>query len=136
MGTNYFSVRRGIEERDDWWDLRETEEVLHIGKSSAGWCFSLHIIPEMGINSLDDWIPVFIDPHRLIIDEYRDVIGLDKIMRVITCRGRADPNTWSDEMYRINHAVPGPGNLVRHSIEHGCVGHGPGTWDYIKGYFS
>ena len=28
---------------------------LHIGKSSYGWAFSLHIIPHEGLNSLDDW---------------------------------------------------------------------------------
>jgi hypothetical protein len=43
---------------------------LHIGKSSAGWCFSLHVMPEAGINSLDEWRSLFCDPYALIQDEY------------------------------------------------------------------
>ena len=39
MGTNYYLNDR------------------HIGKSSAGWYFALHIYPEENINSLDEVIP-------------------------------------------------------------------------------
>jgi hypothetical protein len=62
MGTNYYSVRRGVEELDSdaFWALRDedSDDCLHIGKSSLGWCFSLHVIPERGINTL---IPALID---------------------------------------------------------------------------
>ena len=142
MGTNYYSVKRGVEELDSdaFWALRDedSDQTLHIGKSSAGWCFSLHVIPERGINTLTDWIRVFIDPERVIVDEYRTLVDLSQIMRVITARGRKDPCTWDQERLDMNYAEPGPNNLVRHKIdtENGCIGHGDGTWDYITGRFS
>jgi hypothetical protein len=142
MGTNYYSVRHGVEELDSdaFWALRDedSDNCLHIGKSSLGWCFSLHVIPERGINTLTDWIRVFIDPERVIVDEYRSPIDLSQIMRVITARGRQDPCTWDQERLDRNYAEPGPNNLVRHRIdpENGCVGHGEGTWDYITGRYS
>ena len=75
MGTNYYSVKRDIEHlvMMDFYDLHERcydldgNDVLHIGKSSSGWCFSLHVIPEQGINSLQDWVKLFIDPERMIL---------------------------------------------------------------------
>ena len=117
MGTNYYSVARGHEERPDLWDCRDDPEVLHIGKSSVGWCFALHVIPEMGINDLDDWVPIFIDPERVIIDEYREPVELLKMMATITAR------RW-------------PSGLRRHDVGSHCSKQGAGTWDCILGRFS
>lgn len=141
MGTNYYSVHRDVDlDKFDGWDLRHDESgrCLHIGKSSGGWCFSLHVIPERGINSLGDWIAVFIDPERVIIDEYRDEVSLEKMMRVITQRSRPAGNEWDQATLDRNCAEPGPNNLVRHRMGDlcHCVGHGPGTWDLIVGHFS
>lgn len=140
MGTNYYSVKRGVEELDGdaFWDLRDGEgdAVLHIGKSSGGWCFSLHIIPERGINDLWDWFDLLLDPDRIIVDEYREVISFSEMFRKITQRGRPDDNSWTERILQQNHAELGPNNLVRHQIGHGCVKHGAGTWDCITGRFS
>jgi len=142
MGTNYYSVRRGFdyESAESFWDLRGTEDCIHIGKSSMGWCFSLHVVPELGINNLEDWIRMFIEPDRIIINEYHDIVPFDKMMGVITQRSRPQPNGWDAETMARNHAEPGPNGLVRHSLdlerEYGCVGHGEGTYDYITGEFS
>lgn len=141
MGTNYYSVHRDVDlDKFDGWDLRYDEEgrCLHIGKSSGGWCFSLHVIPERGINSLRDWIEVFIDPERVIINEYREEIGLEEMMRVITQRSRPPGNEWDQATLDRNCAEPGPNNLVRHRMDQdlNCVGHGEGTWDLITGCFS
>jgi len=142
MGTNYYSVKRDVdfESEERFWDLRGTEDCIHIGKSSVGWCFSLHVMPERGINSLTDWIHVFIDPERIIIDEYRDVVSLTEMMGVITARGRPERCAWSSDKMAQNFAVLGPNNLVRHRIEphrnRGCIAHGEGTWDLIVGSFS
>jgi hypothetical protein len=145
VGTNYFSVKRGLEDLDPdaFWERRqvgdpEADDILHIGKSSGGWCFSLHIIPELGINDLDDWIRVFIEPDRVIINEYRERIDLTEIMRIITARSRNRPgiDRWTPEDYKRNFAEPGPNGLARHSLGHGCVKQGEGTWDCITGYFS
>jgi hypothetical protein len=42
----------------------------------------------------------------------------------------------SQEWLKRNCAVPGPNNLVRHALEHGCIGHGEGTWDLLDCDFS
>jgi hypothetical protein len=145
VGTNYFSVKRGLEDLDPdvFWERRqvgdpEADDILHIGKSSGGWCFSLHIIPELGINDLDDWIRVFIEPDRIIINEYRERIDLTEIMRIITARRwhRPEGSGWTPEDYKRNFAEPGPNGLARHALGHGCVKQGEGTWDCITGYFS
>jgi hypothetical protein len=145
VGTNYFSVKRGLEDLDPdaFWERRQdgdpgNDDILHIGKSSGGWCFSLHIIPELGINDLDDWIRVFIEPDRIIINEYRERIDLTEIMRIITARRRNRPgiDRWTPEDYKRNFAEPGPNGLARHALGHGCVKQGEGTWDCITGYFS
>ena len=144
MGTNYYSVKRDIEHlvMMDFYDLHERcydldgNDVLHIGKSSSGWCFSLHVIPEQGINSLQDWVKLFIDPERMIVDEYKNECDLIKIMGVITTRSRQNPDQWSQEEMDRNCAEPGPNNLVRHRLGRGCTAHGEGTWDLLEGHFS
>jgi len=87
-------VKRGFDyESDSHWDLRGTEEFIHIGKSSLGWCFSLHVVPEFGINTYEDWVRMFIDPDRIIISEYNEVIPYTKMISIITARARPDPCT-------------------------------------------
>jgi len=111
-------------------------EELHIGKSSIGWCFSLHVIPEMGLNSLGDWQAYWVD--KAIKDEYGNDISHEEMLFRITERSfpkeRASMRT--QEMLTVNHAEQGPRGLLRHQVGHSCIGHGPGTWDYITGDFS
>ncbi len=133
-------MKRGVDYKssDSHWDLRGTEEFIHIGKSSLGWCFSLHVVPEFGINTYEDWVRMFIEPDRIIMDEYGDVVPFTAMISIITARARPDSCTWDAERLDRNYAEPGPNNLVRHRIdsEHGCIGHGEGTFDYITGDFS
>lgn len=131
MGTNYYHRIDGgifgIDER-------------HIGKSSGGWCFSLHVYPEENINTLNDWKKLLIQGE--IYDEYGDKISYDELINIIT--KRSWDNEWITNVYyrsyaeflRKNNAVKGPNNLVRHAIGDHCIGHGKGTWDYIIGKFS
>ena len=130
MGTNYY------------WQLKYQDEPLHIGKSSAGWCFSLHIIPDMGINELDDWIKLFEEPKSIIYDEYNSFIGIRCMLHVITKRkwndrGPIAPmgySSWAE--FRVkNHAAEGPNNLWRH-VYHATPGKDNGTYDLIYGDFS
>jgi len=94
-------------------------ESLHIGKSSAGWAFSLHVIPEDGINDLDDWEALWSEDGAYITDEYDMTIQPDEMMSIITER------SWHD------------GPLLRHQIDGSfCIAHGRGTWDLIPGEFS
>lgn len=127
MGTNYYLTEKG-----DCECCGRAYPNLHIGKSSGGWCFSLHVIPEDGLNSLEDWEARF--STGVITSEYGDVLTPSEMSEVI--RNRAwDRSVGFD--YRRNQAEPGPHGLARHRIDgRHCLGHGDGTWDYIAGEFS
>lgn len=133
MGTNYyFYSDKQCGECD-----REVEPV-HIGKSSGGWCFALHVMPEEGINTWQDWLDMFENyKNSYIKNEYGEVTKLSEFISTVTereWRGGAD---WNASQLSQNSAVPGPKGLVRHAIDgtH-CVGHGEGTYDYMVGEFS
>lgn len=110
MGTNYY-----LHEKPDCECCGRSFEPLHIGKSSYGWCFSLHVMP--GIKTLDDWRNRWSMPGSYIRNEYGDLVSVADMELIIT--GRRGPN-----------------GLLRHQIDGHCVGHGEGTWDYISGEFS
>lgn len=144
MGTNYY-LRRAKGSAKTIFCTDETTEI-HIGKSSAGWCFSLHVIPELEINNLDDWKSLIKGALRgrwKIVNEYGDIVSYEELMEVIEQRSwekrkdyRNHPHYSSEaEFLEKNHAVPGPNGLVRHQIGRYCLGHGPGTYDYIPGHF-
>ena len=111
MGTNYFLYRKN---KGD-----PLIEKVHIGKSSAGWCFSLHVIPEEKILKLSDWQRVLSQPNVLYIkNEYDEIITLEALLRTITQR------------------LTALGPLQRHVVDNiHCIGHGKGSYDYIVGWF-
>lgn len=113
MGTNYI-----LHNKPDCECCGRPFEALHIGKSSGGWCFSLRVYPEDSINTLDDWRQLWSVSGAFIRNEYGERIPTDQMEEIITNRkwNGLPPN---------RHDVDG-----RH-----CVGHGPGTWDYIVGDF-
>ncbi len=133
MGTNYY-----FHDRRDCPCCKRPFPELHIGKSSAGWCFALHVIPEDGINDLQDWEGNFLDPESYIENEYGEQVSVEKMLDVIKNRSwDRGVFIWTPKDYADNHAEPGPNGLVRHKIDgHRCVKHGEGTWDCIKGDFS
>ena len=114
MGTNYY-----LQPPVDW-----PGNPLHIGKSSFGWCFSVHVIPERGINSLQDWEVLIRKPGAVILDEYDRPVTADEMMAVITERA-AHGQYGSDQ-----------GPLNRHEIGPYCLSWGPGPWDHCVGEFS
>ena len=63
---------------------------LHIGKSSFGWHFGLCVYPELGIDSLEDWINLWNTPGVTIIDEEDRIISPADMVDRITNRG--NPN--------------------------------------------
>jgi hypothetical protein len=147
MGTNYY-----LHPRADCECCGRPFEPLHIGKSSRGWCFSLHVVPEEGINSLDDWRKHWNQPGAVIRDEYGDTVPIEKMESSITKRGRSGPDaSWdrfgsgspfsryvNEEHFHFhNNSERGPNFLLRHKVDgRHCIGHGPGTYDYIVGEFS
>ena len=136
MGTNYY-VRF-----DPCTACGHAEIEYHIGKSSAGWCFALHVDPVKSIESLNDIELLLID--NPIYDEYDQLITVEDMQKIITMRGAGPPykrqapfgyESWAD-FHVQNDSMPGPNNLLRHKIGTNCIGHGDGTWDLITGEFS
>jgi hypothetical protein len=139
VGTNFYH-----HEKPPCPTCGHADEPRHIGKSSGGWCFSLHVYPEDGIHKLEDWLARFATGE--IRDEYGEAITPDAMRQQITERGR--DNAWEDtrwhsgylseaHFHRSNHSQRGPSGLLRHQIDgHHCIGHGEGPWDHITGVFS
>lgn len=131
MGTNYYFYENSPCEK-----CGRSDEARHIGKSSAGWVFALHVYPEDGINTLDDWGIRFTKAAAIIRDEYGRDVGQSDMWTIITGRKWKDRDQ-SEQWYRENHAEAGPHGLARTSVDgRYCVGHGEGTWDYHIGDFS
>lgn len=119
MGTNYYWL-------PDPCPTCGHGERLHIGKSSAGWCFSLHVgredfETEEGIpRDLDGWRALWHRPGSRIVDEYGAPHTPEQMEATI-----ADRQPWNGRPLR------------RHDIGNGlCVGHGAATYDLLVGVFS
>ena len=141
MGTNYYLVSNDSESS-------EPRRLRHIGKSSGGWCFSLHVYPDEGINTLDDWFLLFNAEDLQIVDEYGTRIHPDEMITRITEREGMVIDwdaithnsfynyTSKEEFLKKNHAEEGPNNLLRHKVDgNWCIANGEGTWDYLVGDF-
>lgn len=129
MGTNYYLTTQAGS-ICPCCKHREPAKILHIGKSSGGWTFALRVYPEQGVNTLEDWLPLF--GQGVITDEYGQKHTTDHLLSAITDRSWArytpDPGP---------HAEHGPNGLLRNKVDGTyCVGHGPGTYDYFGSDFS
>jgi len=137
MGTNYYWYEKGPCEccgRSDY--------GRHIGKSSGGWCFALHVYPDDGIWKLLDWEDKW--ETGVIFDEYGRELSKGEMLQVITERERELP--WEDKPYGYeswqefharNQSEKGPNGLLRHRLDDRfAIAHGPGTWDLLIGEFS
>ena len=127
MGTNYYLHESCCPH------CGRAESVTHIGKSSAGWCFRLHVTGDL--KSLDDWKLVFAREGNRIENEYGHSVSVEEMLRIITERkweGGRDT-----VFHRMNSSEDGPNGLARSRVDGWrCVGHGEGTWDLIGGDFS
>lgn len=147
MGTNYY-LNETMEETCEHCNHTKEPIIRHIGKSSGGWCFSLHVYPDENINTLDDWKDYIKQKMQYkfckIKDEYGTEITFDELIDDITNRSWERKSTYPNQFYKTeaefymkNSASKGPNGLCRHRINKShCVGHGEGTWDYIIGDFS
>ena len=112
MGTNYYL------HRDVCGCCNRGRDVLHVGKSSAGWCFALNTHPHEGIASLDDWQHAWTQPTAKVFDEY----GREKTAAEMLA-----------EITKREH----PRGLRRHTLDgRHCLSHGDGTYDIMAGEFS
>jgi len=130
MGTNYY-----YHEESPCPVCGRLNEPLHIGKSTGGWCFALHIYPEAGVRDLKGWLRLFRCKGTYILDEYGDRVSRIAMKKIITDR-KWKGSTMNRYELEHNGAVSGPNGLIRCAIGHGCVGHGEGTWDLMVGDFS
>jgi hypothetical protein len=141
LGTNYY-----LHQKPDCECCGRPFKPLHIGKSSVGWCFSLHVVPEDGINTLDDWRNLWADPGAYIRNEYGERVSIADMELTITARcidkDWDDPSWWTgfysseQDFHKRNYSDRGPHGLLRHCLGYSCVAHGEGTWDCIVGEFS
>jgi hypothetical protein len=135
MGTNYYYYHS-----KPCRECGRDFESMHIGKSSGGWVFSLHVEPDDPDfpQSLDDWKKRFFMSGTRIQDEYGKVITVPVMLSIIEDRSWDTDKLVDAQWYRENHAEPGPKGLARHKIsaEGHCIAHGEGTWDLITGDFS
>lgn len=116
MGTNYYHVTGSS--RCDHCGRGGEIDKKHIGKSSVGWAFMLHVYPEEKIYNLEDWIDRIKLLGGKIYNEYDDEITLNCLYQIITDRSG---------MNKTLQRMPAhPSNL------------GPGgpTWDKVIGEFS
>lgn len=139
MGTNYYL------NIDTCSECGRSDKQMHIGKSSAGWCFSLHVEAdaECGPTNMNDWLRLFNEPRNSIEDEYGRAVGFEDMRDTIAERAWKDkkdePHGYDDwgDFHRRNHSEDGPNGLLRSVIDGShCIGHGSGTWDLITGDFS
>ena len=129
MGTNYYVAL------DVCPHCGRGEDSLHIGKSSAGWVFSLNTHPEHGIKSLEGWQNFL--RGKMVFDEYGSRVTLAELLRVILRRSWPGREPFEPEFLERNHAEAGPNGLLRHRIDgRHCIAHGKGTWDIMRGDFS
>lgn len=160
MGCNYYILEPNKDYDSNCPIKSKTEPKYvktHLGKSSAGWTFGVHVYPERDINTLDDWIAIFqelsIKDELYILDEYG--YNLSLVQFLDTVRERSSNSNWGElkkninknPMYisylslehflEVNQAIKGPNNLLRRRIDKShCISHGSGTWDHVIGDFS
>ncbi len=135
MGTNYYLHKNPCPH------CGRSQENVHIGKSSFGWCFSLHVEPAQDNfpHNLKDWQKLWDDPANKIFNEYGAEISSKEMMDIITNRMRFDKSNLRsfevEKMLNKGTCVVGPRNLLRHT-DKCCVGHGGRkTYDLLTGEF-
>lgn len=138
MGTNFYLYKNVCDH------CGRGDDPKHIGKSSGGWTFALHVYPEDGIRDLADWIPLFEDvKDNVIKNEYGEKLTAGEMQAEIIQR-RNEPadkvpygySSW-EEFHVRNYSEPGPCGLMRAKVDQQrVIGHGEGTWDLMVGEFS
>jgi hypothetical protein len=76
MGTNYYH-------EVELCDKCHNADRIHIGKSSAGWTFSFHVLD--GVRSWKDWQEVLSSGGR-IVDEYGSEYTLDDLRKLVEAK--------------------------------------------------
>lgn len=133
MGTNYYL--EGEKCAHCGQELQEKPR-RHIGKSSAGWAFGLHIIPEDGINDLWDWVTLWEKPGAKIVDEYGDEVTPYEMLKNVVLRRREPTPHDRPFDHAVNESEATFNGLIRARAGRHCSGHGHATWSKYTGEFS
>lgn len=99
-----------------------------------GWCFAMRVWPVIGINSIEDWLPLLCQNN--IVDENHVEVGLEQMMRIIADRAHLVKGNaaWIAGPGSRNIEV-GPHGLLR-PVEDEHVRHSSsGPWYYVSHYF-
>ena len=124
MSTNYYLHKPSTTQCNHCGHDPESENnIIHIGKSSHGWCFALHVYPELDINTLEDWKVKWAAEGMKIKNEYGDDVLPIDMLTIITTRRAGN---WS------------PKNLdpARHEVDGVyCIGNGSGSFDLMIGEY-
>jgi hypothetical protein len=136
MGTNYY-----LHAPKCFHCGKEAEKPLHLGKSSKGWCFGLHVYPELDLhNWADIWSHIHYKTEEEgyeIKNEYGDLIDPALFFSIVWDRSGRPEKLLDKQWLADNYATIGPYGLARHALYPGhCIGHGEGPFDYIIGEFS
>ncbi len=132
MGTNYYLTVNEVCS-----ECGRGEEQIHIGKSSGGWHFLIHVIPERKLYFLSDWQKFW--KGKQITNQYGTKLSKKQMLDRIRNRKYHGTlgNFRSEDVYQQNNAESGLNGLLRPQLDGNyCIGHGDGTWDYITGDFS
>ena len=149
MGTNYYAeVLRPAICQCCGQKTEDEKETLHIGKSSGGWCFAVHVTEN--IPDWQSWKNYLKKNNSKIYDEYDKEISLNSLINIV--ENRSSKTEYNEKLFKennhysqytslerfleVNQAEIGPNNLLRHKLNERCISHGDGTWDYIIGEFS
>lgn len=132
MGTNYFHESQDACDKCGAPTPGSNLVRRHIGKSSAGWCFALHVYPAEGIYDLVHWVKRW--KHGKIVDEYGGLLTTPQMLTVILVRLSLDSEPLTPQWLVQNDAYMGPFGLARAAIRPPRVlGPGCGTYDRITG---
>lgn len=89
MGTNYYHF-----DEPACTQCNRKFKPTHIGKSSYGWVFALHVDEWEGVNCLDDWKARFQTGH--IYDEYERPLTPEQMIKIIEDKQDGQRHPFSD----------------------------------------
>lgn len=106
MSTNYYWYKAKV-----CTCCKRIYEPIHIGLRTAGWNFSLHVIPELDINTLKDWERLWNTEGSYILDEYGSTITAKDMLAIVKGTNLHKPTNLRkapvDRKYCIGHAEGG-----------------------------